>query len=90
MSPLFTFGKAVVPALIAAIKSAETSDVARRNAALTIADIYRDDVVLGIRLMRRSRSGATRDEKRRVDAAIREMLGRCFQNKKACQLAARS
>jgi hypothetical protein len=91
---LFLIGKPASGDLAVAIRAAESPKILR-NAIRTYANIYRDDLSLGIRELKKTQLQAkTEDEHRRLDEASQELLRECNESgekqAQACAVASRS
>jgi hypothetical protein len=76
---LFQLGKKAIPELIQVIASAETSQVARRNAIRTAFAIHREDVAESVRvLVRASKSFPDPQSRDRLYDAAREAAALCY------------
>jgi hypothetical protein len=85
---LFRIGKDAVPALIAAIADADTSDLMRKNDIELVLLIYREDVPQGAAVLNRAGRTATRpDVRQRLLDAARDLAGQCPEPQRGACLA---
>jgi len=85
---LFRIGKDSVPALVAAIGDADTSELIRKNAVESVFLIYGEDLPEGAAVLNRAGRAATSpDVHQRLLDAARELAGKCPEPQRAACLA---